>query len=247
LIESLKASLASRTKEVNNIPSDEKKVEVEKSPESPISPAEPKKSEVKTPATPVTPDPPTPKIIKSKALPLVPLYKKKLNTHVRMEQEKRLPSLSLRGGSGGLTSNSSYQITDMISPKIKGSKSLPTLDHCMEEDNSSQSLDTKNKQQNSYFMILWSFISSLCSQLIHGIKEIFILLWSIILLRFPFLNFKRNNSLNIKKGKNPPTSPTHKTPLRHSQIKKPIGKQTKFQNNTNKIRKTEIKDGKSRK
>jgi len=90
-----------------------------------------------------------------------------------MEQEKRSPSLSLRGGSG-LTSNSAYKITDMISPKIKGSKSLPTLDHFMEEDGSSQSLDMKNKQQNSYFMILWSFIYSLCSQLIHGIKEKFL-------------------------------------------------------------------------
>jgi len=157
-----------------------------------------------------------------------------------MEQEKNTPLLSLRGGS--VSSSSTYKITDMISPKnVKGSKSLPTFDHLTETTGSSQSLDIKQPRM-SYFMILWTFITSLYSELAHGIKEIFILLWSTILLRLPFL--KMMSSKN-KKGNSSPTA-TSKT-LRHSQIRKPITKPMKFYN-ANKMRgKTESKDGKSRK
>jgi len=154
-----------------------------------------------------------------------------------MERQEKNSSLSLRGGS--LNSNSSYKISDMVSPQsMKGSKSLPTFDHLI---SSSQSLDTHIKSPYmSSFMILWTFICSLCADLTHGIKDIFLLLWAAILLRLPFL---KNSSKN-KKGNSSPSS-TSQT-LRHSQMRKPITKQIKF--NTNKVKgKTETKDGKSRK
>jgi len=175
-----------------------------------------------------------------KPLPIVPSYKRKFNTHTRAEQESLTPLLSLRGGS--CTSKSSYRITDLISPKVmKVSKSLPALDHFGEEnDGSSQSLDTGAKAPSrvGWFLILWTFICACCSELGHGIKNLFALLWVTIILRLPFFSSKPKPKSTLT-----PTIST-KRERDNRQMKKLASKQLKFRT---RLTRSEIRDEKMQK
>jgi len=129
----------------------------------------------------------TKSISKSKAIPQVPPFKSKMTTHTRTEQESLLPLLPLRGGS----STSTTVIPDIISPKVTNiPKSLPVVRNLVEpsDDDSSQILDTGAKAPNkaAWFVVLWTFVCSWCSDLAQDIRGLFALLWASVILRLPF-------------------------------------------------------------
>jgi len=130
----------------------------------------------------------------------IPPFQGKIKTHTRTEQESLSPLLPLRGGSSGSISS---MITEKSTPKATEiPKSLPVVRNLLDDtDDSSQLLDTgaKPPQRIAWFIILWTFISSCCSDIKQEIKDIFILIWTWIILRFPFLSSHTSISTSASK------------------------------------------------
>jgi hypothetical protein len=179
----------------------------------------------------------TKSISKSKVIPQVPPFKSKITTHTRTEQESLAPILPLRGGS----STSTTVITDVISSPKSGVSStskgsLPLVSNLEVEtyDDSTQSLDTGAKAPHkvAWFIVLWTFVCSWCSDLAHDIKDLFALLWAFIILRLPF--FTSNATKGTKPKATPATRPPIKKPTAAKHYK---GRPLKETHNEGKMRK----------
>jgi hypothetical protein len=179
----------------------------------------------------------TKSISKSKAIPQVPPFKSKITTHTRTEQESLAPILPLRGGS----STSTTVITDMISSPKSGVSSipkgsLPVVSNLEVEtrDDSTQSLDTGAKAPHkvAWFIVLWTFVCSWCSDLAHDVKDLFAFLWASIILRLPFF------TSNATKGTKPKATATTRPPMKKPTAAKHYkGRPLKETHNEGKMRK----------
>jgi len=110
----------------------------------------------------------------------------------------------------------------MSNETVSSPKSAPlpkTLHQSLldDTDDSSQLLDTdlKPAQRMTWFLFVWNFIYSYSSTLKQDIKDMFILIWTWILLRFPFLS----KALSISSSA---TSTSTSTKKISRTLKKPI-------------------------